>query len=250
MSGPAAAPAGATTLDDAYGDPGSGRGPVVPGHVSVAARVLTRVAAAVVAEELRVDRSEVRVDASDDAGHLALRVSTPVRIPALSESMPVPEGGVVGTEAVLAALARPALLVSPLDVLPALETALDGEAGLVLAAGVASAVVGVVLLALGLTAGHRGRHELADERVAAVVDDTVVAASLARTARVAGRLGESQVTVWVSRRQARVDLTPASGVTVDEQAVLGAVRRELDEAAWRPAVSATTRVADHGRLDA
>ena len=156
----------------------------------------------------------------------------------------------IGTEAVLAALARPALLVSPLDVLPSLETALDGEAGLVLAAGVASAVVGVVLLALGLTAGHRGRHELADERVAAVVDDTVVAASLARTARVAGRLGESQVTVWVSRRQARVDLTPASGVTVDEQAVLGAVRRELDEAAWRPAVSATTRVADHGRLDA
>jgi len=156
----------------------------------------------------------------------------------------------IGTEAVLAALARPALLVSPLDVLPALETALDREAGLVLAAGVASAVVGVVLLALGLTAGHRGRHELADERVAAVVDDTVVAASLARTARVAGRLGESQVTVWVSRRQARVDLTPASGVTVDEQAVLGAVRRELDEAAWRPAVSAATRVADHGRLDA
>lgn len=156
----------------------------------------------------------------------------------------------IGTEAVLAALARPALLVSPLDVLPSLETALDGEAGLVLAAGVASAVVGVVLLALGLTAGHRGRHELADERVAAVVDDTVVAASLARTARVAGRLGESQVTVWVSRRQARVDLTPASGVTVDEQAVLGAVRRELDEAAWRPAVSAATRVADHGRLDA
>ena len=156
----------------------------------------------------------------------------------------------IGTEAVLAALARPALLVSPLDVLPTLETALDGEAGLVLAAGVASAVVGVVLLALGLTAGHRGRHELADERVAAVVDDTVVAASLARTARVAGRLGESQVTVWVSRRQARVDLTPASGVTVDEQAVLGAVRRELDEAAWRPAVSAATRVADHGRLDA
>jgi len=97
VSGPAAAPAGATTLDDAYGDPGSGRGPVVPGHMSVAARVLTRVAAAVVAEELRVDRSEVRVDASDDAGHLALRVSTPVRIPALSESMPVPEGGVVGT---------------------------------------------------------------------------------------------------------------------------------------------------------
>jgi hypothetical protein len=72
------------------------RGSGVPGHVSLAARVLTRVAAAVAAEQLRVDRTEVRVDASDDAGHLALRVTTPVRVPVLSESVQMPEGGVVG----------------------------------------------------------------------------------------------------------------------------------------------------------
>ena len=86
---------GPSTLRDAYGD-AAGRGPVVPGHVSLAARVLTRVAAAVVAEQLRVDRTEVRVDASDDAGHLALRVTTPVRVPALSGSVQMPAGGVVG----------------------------------------------------------------------------------------------------------------------------------------------------------
>lgn len=99
-AGSAAASGGGSapsTLHEAYGDGGAaGRGPVVPGHVSLAARVLTRVAAAVVAEQLRVDRAEVRVDASDDAGHLALRVTTPVRVPALSGSVPVPAGGVVG----------------------------------------------------------------------------------------------------------------------------------------------------------
>ena len=99
-AGSAAASGGGSapsTLGEAYGDGGAaGRGPVVPGHVSLAARVLTRVAAAVVAEQLRVDRTEVRVDASDDAGHLALRVTTPVRVPALSGSVQMPAGGVVG----------------------------------------------------------------------------------------------------------------------------------------------------------
>ena len=102
-AGSAAASAGgsaasaSSALRDAYGaGAAAGRGPVVPGHVSLAARVLSRVAAAVVAEQLRVDRAEVRVDASDDAGHLALRVTTPVRVPALSGSVQVPAGGVVG----------------------------------------------------------------------------------------------------------------------------------------------------------
>ena len=156
----------------------------------------------------------------------------------------------LGTEAVLAALGRPALLASPVDVLGTLTTALARAPGLVVAAGVASAVVGVVLVLLGLTAGHRGRHEVADERVAAVVDDTVLAASLARVARTAGRLGAGQVTVWVSRREARVELTPASGVTVDEQGVLAAVRSELESRPVQPALRVTSRVADHGRLDA
>jgi hypothetical protein len=156
----------------------------------------------------------------------------------------------LGTEAVLAALGRPALLASPLDVLGSLTATLERAPGLVVAAGVAASVVGVVLLVLGLAAGHRGRHEVPDERVAAVVDDTVLAASLARAARVAGRLGSGQVTVWVSRREARVELTPASGVIVDEQGVLAAVRSHLERDPVRPALRATSRVADHGRLDA
>lgn len=74
----------------------SERGPVVPGHVSVRPRVLQRVAGAVVAEQLHVDRHDVRVDATDDGGDLALHVATPVRVPALDRAAGLPEGGVLG----------------------------------------------------------------------------------------------------------------------------------------------------------
>lgn len=73
-----------------------GRGPVVPGHVSIAPRALQRVGGAIVAERLRVDRSDVRVDTGDDAGTLTLTVSTPVVIPPLG-AVPADQVGVVET---------------------------------------------------------------------------------------------------------------------------------------------------------
>ena len=70
-------------------------GRVVAGHVGIPAKVLQKVAVAVVAETLHVRRADVRVLAEDDAGQLALRVSTPVRVPMLSEAATMPEGGVL-----------------------------------------------------------------------------------------------------------------------------------------------------------
>lgn len=154
----------------------------------------------------------------------------------------------VGIESVYAALGRPALLFSPVDVLPTLSTALSDAPGVVIAAGAVSVLVGIVLLVLGLTAGRRGRHAIDDDRVAAVVDDRVIASSLARTARVAGRLSSGQVDAWVSRRKAQVRLTPTSGVALDEQPVLAAVRDELAATPYRPSLTAATSVATDGRL--
>jgi hypothetical protein len=74
-----------------------GRGPVIPGHVSIAPRVLQKVGGAVVADTLLVSRSDVRVDARDDDGNLALRVSTPMNVPALTSDLVVAPGGVLGT---------------------------------------------------------------------------------------------------------------------------------------------------------
>lgn len=160
--------------------------------------------------------------------------------------------GYLGVEAVYAALGRPALLFSPVDALATLTSSVDGggTSGLVLGAGVVAAVVGLVLLGLAVTPGRRGRHTIDDDRVAVVVDDRVIASSIARAARVSGRLSEQQVSAWVSRRRAQVDLTPASGLAVDEQAVESATRTELESTAYRPALTVRVRTSDHGRLGA
>jgi hypothetical protein len=160
--------------------------------------------------------------------------------------------GYVGVEAVYAALGRPALLFSPVDVLATLTSSVDGggTSGLVLGAGVVAAIVGLVLIGLAVTAGRRGRHTIDDDRVAVVVDDRVIASSLARTARTSGRLSEQQVSAWVSRRRAQIDLTPSSGLAVDDGAVEAASRSELESVAYRPALSARVRTTDQGRLGA
>ena len=160
--------------------------------------------------------------------------------------------GYVGVEAVYAALGRPALLFSPVDVLATLTSSVDGggTSGLVPGAGVVAAIVGLVLIGLAVTAGRRGRHTIDDDRVAVVVDDRVIASSLARTARTSGRLSEQQVSAWVSRRRAQIDLTPSSGLAVDDGAVEAASRAELESVAYRPALSARVRTTDQGRLGA
>lgn len=153
----------------------------------------------------------------------------------------------VGVEAVLAALGRRALLFSPLDVLRTLASA---SSTLVVAAGVATIVVGLILLVLALAPGRLGRHTLPDSRVAVVVDDRVVAASLARSARLAGALAPGQVSAWVSRRQARVTITPASGALADVETVLAATSDALAAVPYQPAISADVRVDRAGRIGA
>jgi hypothetical protein len=68
----------------------------VPGHISIAPRVLTKVSGAIVAEALVVEPRSVRVDARDDDGRLALSINTPISIPVLSADVRVPAGGVLG----------------------------------------------------------------------------------------------------------------------------------------------------------
>ncbi|MCU1530362.1 MAG: hypothetical protein JWP75_4125 [Frondihabitans sp.] len=69
----------------------------IPGHVSVAARVLQKVGSAIVAESLAVETRAVRVEARDDEGRLALRIATPISVPVLSADVVAPSGGVLGT---------------------------------------------------------------------------------------------------------------------------------------------------------
>ncbi|AMM19224.1 hypothetical protein AX769_02595 [Frondihabitans sp. PAMC 28766] len=156
----------------------------------------------------------------------------------------------VGIESVYAGLGLKALLFSPLDSLATLVTASTHQGGLVIAVGIVTGIVGLILVIVGITAGRRGRHTIDDPRVAVVVDDQVVAASLARRARLAGSLAPGQVNAWVSRNSARITITPASGAGADNESVLAAARAELDEGRYTPAITPHVRVSDAGRLGA
>lgn len=156
----------------------------------------------------------------------------------------------VGIESVYAGLGLRALLFSPVDVLATLLRAVADLGGLVIAVGIVTGVVGLILIAVGLTPGRRGRHTIDDERVAVVVDDQVIAASLARQARLAGSLAPGQVNAWVSRRAARITITPASGATADEERVLKAASADLAAGSYTPSITPQVRVSDSGRLGA
>ena len=98
--------------------------------------------------------------------------------------------------------------------------------------GVTGAVVAMAGLFFFLNAvlpGRRARHLLPDRRAAIVVDDEVIAAALARRARLAANVTQEQVMVVVSRNRVMVNVRPTSGVPLRPDAVLEAVRREVEE---------------------
>lgn len=98
--------------------------------------------------------------------------------------------------------------------------------------GVTGAVIAMAGLFFFLNAvlpGRRARHLLPDRRAAVVVDDEVIAAALARRARLAANVAQEQVMVVVSRNRITVNVRPTSGVPLRPDAVLDAVRREVEE---------------------
>jgi hypothetical protein len=154
----------------------------------------------------------------------------------------------LGTEAVLAALGAAPLLVAPADAASAALDAVAAPAGWLVAAGAVAALVGLVLVVVGLAPGRRGRRGATSARTAAVVDDRVIARSLALTASHAGEVSPDQVDVSVSARTALVRITPTSGRSTDARAVEEAVRAELDGYDYHPALTAKVSLAREGRV--
>jgi hypothetical protein len=118
-------------------------------------------------------------------------------------------------------------------------------------------VIGAVVAAAGLffflsaiLPGRRAKHLLDMPRVAVVVDDEVIASSLARRARLAANVTPEQVMVVVSQRQAIVNVRPTSGVPVSENAVREAVEDELRSMAPVPVPSVRVNLAETGVIGA
>lgn len=153
------------------------------------------------------------------------------------------------------AVGQPAWLIEPQVAAQRIVDLPAGTSPLLLAAiGGVLAMVGLIFLLSGILPGRRARHLLAGGREeglpAVVVDDEVIASSLARRARLAANVTPEQVMVIVSQRQVLVNVRPTSGVPVDPDRVLEAVRDELDQMLLEPAPVPRVNVTPSGVIGA
>lgn len=88
-------------------------------------------------------------------------------------------------------------------------------------------LLGLIFLLNGILTSRRARHVLADERIAVVVDDEVIASALARRARLTSGVTQEQVVVVVSKRTVVVNVRPTSGVPLDGDGIKSAIETEL-----------------------
>ena len=154
----------------------------------------------------------------------------------------------VGTEAVLAIFGAAPLLLAPSALLGAIVGVTDLASGAIIGIAVGTAVLALILLVLALAPGARARHTVADDRLAVVIDDGVIASSLARSARSAARSRREDTRASIGRRTAVIEVTPSSGITVDRDSVQSAVDDELSRIAATPAPRATVRISESGRI--
>jgi hypothetical protein len=153
-----------------------------------------------------------------------------------------------GTEIVLGMLNHRALLVAPQDALTAVSGLGTAPTGVPITIGVLLMVLGLFLLVGALTPGRRARHQLPSRRAAVVVDDEVIASSLARQAAHAGNANPDNTVVSVSARRATVRIVPTSGTPVLRSAVADAVHQQLAEFELTPSVSASVEILPSGRV--
>jgi hypothetical protein len=159
-------------------------------------------------------------------------------------------------EAGVHAIGQPAWLIEPQVAAERIVALPAGISPLLLGAiGAVLAMVGLVFFLNGILPGRRARHVLvrpgqSGGGPAVVVDDEVIASSLARRARLAANVTPEQVMVVVSQRQVLVNVRPTSGVPVDEGTVLAAIQDELDQMALDPSPDARVTVAPSGVIGA
>jgi hypothetical protein len=154
-------------------------------------------------------------------------------------------------ETAVRAIGQPPWLVDPQTAAENVVALPDGVPALLL--GVTGAVLVMVGLFFFLNAvlpGRRARHLLRDRRAAVVVDDEVIASALARRARLAANVTQEQVMVIVSRNRVLVNVRPTSGIPLSPDAVLAAVRGELQEMGPSPMPEVRINVASAGVIGA
>ena len=154
-------------------------------------------------------------------------------------------------EAAVRAIGQPPWLIDPETAAHRIVALPEGIPPLLL--GVTGGVVFMAGLFFFLSAvlpGRKARHILQDPRAGVLVDDEIIAAALARRARLAANVTPEQVMVVVSRYQAVVNVRPTSGIPVRRDDVLAAVQDELAHMAPSPMPEVRVNVATSGVVGA
>jgi hypothetical protein len=154
----------------------------------------------------------------------------------------------IGVEAVLSAIKQPALLASPKDAAVTVLAAASAPVGVLTAVGAVVAVIGIILIVVSLAPGRRGRRGATSDRTAALVDDRVIAQSIAGTASYAGDVEPDQVKVTVGKRTVDVDVTRTSGRTADLRSIQDAVDTELSSYDYSPSLRGKVRLSKEGKV--
>lgn len=114
------------------------------------------------------------------------------------------------------------------------------------AAGALVFLLGLFFFLNAVLPGRRSRHVIPNPRAAVVVDNEVVASSLARRARAEAGVTPEQVVVTVSRRLVEVNVRPTSGIPVNETSIAEAVEDELRRTSVEPMPDVRVKLAPIG----
>ncbi|WP_374200349.1 hypothetical protein [Arthrobacter sp. M4] len=149
------------------------------------------------------------------------------------------------------AVGQPAWLIDPQTAAERITALPQGIPPLLLgAAGAVVAMVGLFFFLNAILPGRRARHVLRNARVAVVVDDEVIAASLARRARVAANVTQEQVMVVVSQNLVVVNVRPTSGIPIRSELIRAAVEDELESMDLTPRPEVRVNLAETGVIGA
>jgi len=118
-------------------------------------------------------------------------------------------------------------------------TAGQGSSAILAGLAAGAAIVGIVLVLAAILPGRLARRGRATDRAAIIVDDGVIADSVARA--VGRRVGvpAGQVRVTVARRDLTVRITPTSGVSVNSRAAEEAAGETMRAIGFTSAVRVT-----------
>jgi Family of unknown function (DUF6286) len=153
-------------------------------------------------------------------------------------------------ETILSMTNQPALLASPDAMAEAIVALPSYPSGILIAAGLLAAVIGLILIIVSLTPGWRPRHRLPTGRVVTIVDDEVIASALARQASFEGNVDPDNARVSMSRRRALVTLTATSGRKINAQPVQDAVAGQLSSFELSPSVSSKVVIGSERKVGA